>query len=193
MDRGATKRIVAPGAAWTKPTVVAAAAAPVLATSGCPALTAHGSITGAGVDRITLTNTGSEPILSIGTTITWAIQNASGANRTYRLCGLVGMTASPMSLSVASGATTTFTFTLTSMWLPGSSVGWEMTVGTGLVDAWVYQSRIRVTTVPCPAGRYHCVSGLGDSFAAGCPDGRTVRLTQSPLPTRTRPGYVGAI
>ena len=70
MDRGATKRIVAPGAAWTKPTVVAAAAAPVLATSGCPALTAHGSITGAGgLDTI---------VVAANVTVTGSIDAGAG-------------------------------------------------------------------------------------------------------------------
>ena len=86
--------------------------------------------------------------------------------------------------------TATFTFTLTANWVSGATVRWDLNVGTGLLSAWVYQSRIAVTTAQCPAGRYHCISGLGTSYGTTCPDGTTARMaTAAPSATGTRSGY----
>ena len=190
MKPNVTRRALVRGAAWTAPAVVAAAVAPALAASGCPSFTAQPSLTGAGLDRITLTNTGTGTILAAGTTITWTIKNTSGASRTYTISNLVGLTVSPTSITIANGNTATFTFTLTANWVSGATVRWDLNVGTGLLSAWVYQSRIAVTTAQCPAGRYHCISGLGTSYGTTCPDGTTARMaTAAPSATGTRSGY----
>ena len=176
MTRGTTRRAVVRGIAWTTPVIVAAAATPALATSGCPSFSAKGTFTATGggiqaFQRITLTNVGptSDTILAAGTTITWTIVNTSGASRAYTVSSLTGLAATITSATVAAGASVTFTFTLDANWLPGTTVGWTLSVGSSDVHPWTYKSTIKVTTSTCPPGRYVCLSSFETAFDATCP------------------------
>lgn len=171
-----SRRVLVQGTAWTVPVVSIAVATPALAaSSGCPStVTFTGDINGAGLDQLTVTNTGTTPIPA-GTTLTWELQNVSGATRTYSfvLTGL-SLTLGTSPVTVANGSSTTLVFTVTTAIPPGGTRSWTVNTGSNKFSSYRYNSMLTLG----PTCTALCLSDNGtvtNTFGTTCPTGSGAR------------------
>lgn len=172
---GATRRALARSAVWSIPVISVVTAAPAFALSPCPAGTVRGSIPSSTLDRITITNSGPGSIPA-GTPITWLIQNVRGSSATLALGTVTGVSLSSGTnpISLASGASTTWTF-ITTVAIPvGGTVWWNFSI-TGFT----YNSRVNMDD--CITG---CVSDRGSTIGSVCPT--TPALIATPTATQLK-------
>jgi hypothetical protein len=164
---------LARSAVWSIPVISAVAAAPAFALSPCPAGTVSGSIPSSSFDRITITNGGPGSIAA-GTTITWTIQNVRSSSATLTLGTVTGVSLSSGTnpISLASGASTTWTFVTTVAIPVGGAVWWNFSIA-----GWTYNSSVSMEN--CIKG---CVSDRGSTIGSVCPTAPAVLAT----PTTTQ-------
>lgn len=158
--RSVRRRTVAAGLAWSVPVVLVGTPARAIAASSCPTLRYVLDASNPSYDEIRITNAGSTP-LAAGTTITWVVYNRSPFPATLTITATSGVTASPTSLGIASGASGTFTLTLSAPLAPGQALYWRYRI-TG----WNYASRVTVNECP---GATACLSSRTFTPGTDCP------------------------
>lgn len=181
--RDVARRRVSAGLAWSVPIVVMGAPARAVAASTCPTLTYVLDASNRNYDEIRITNTGTTS-LAVGTTITWVVYNRSPFPATLTIAATSGVTASPTSLGIASGASGTFTFSLSAPLAPGQALYWRYRI-TG----WNYASRVTVNGCP---GATACLSSNLYTPGGDCPPtarvaGRAAVPTEFPDPAEIPP------
>ncbi|HNM97153.1 MAG TPA: hypothetical protein PKK40_04355 [Marmoricola sp.] len=166
-----TRRAVARGVLWSLPVVSAAVAAPAYALSICPGGTIAGSIASSTRDQITLTNNG-PGVIPAGTTITWEIQNVRTSSATLTLGTVSGVTllSGTNPITLASNASTVWTFNISADIPVGGSVSWQYGI-----NGFFYNSRVSVSEC---ANLIKCVSDRGNVIGSTCPS-TALRVAQS--------------
>ncbi len=161
-----SRRTVSRGLAWSVPVIGVAAAAPALATSGCPDITVAEAQATTTSDSITLTNSPTSVPIPAGTTITWQLQNRTNVARTVTLNSLVGLQTSPLitSFALPANGTVTVTFTTTATWPIGGTVSFNFDIGSAAFAAWNLSSRFTLSAYPAPL--------------TGCPNASACRSVQ---------------
>ncbi len=176
------RRDLVTGLAWTVPAVVVIGAAPAIAASlACPGGSATGAITQGGLDRWTLLNTG--PVAwPAGTTITWTLQNRLAAADTFAVRRTSGLTpASQPGVTLASGATVTWSFVTSAPVDPNTSVAVQMASDGYTYDSTFVVSFAGTVLSSCPTLRL-CASNVWNLFGATCATAAALRAAADPAP-----------
>ena len=186
-----TRRRVTASVAWTLPVLAVAAAAPALATSGCPDLAVAEVPLSASADRISATNLAGSVSIPAGATITWLLENETATARTVTVSSLNGVGTATISQALAANGTVTFTFTTTATIAGGASVSWAYAIGATDVAAWNLRSQIRIafsgTLAACPAETF-CTSVSGTVVGTACPAATLPVAPARALPAPAVPG-----
>jgi len=149
-ESGLPRRRLMRGVAWSVPVIAAASAAPGVAASCTGSMSTSGAVDpgtgGDGWDDWTLTNTGTTS-WPIGSTLTWTVRNDTSTTDTFKLesLGFQKVTSTgASSLTLASGATGSFTFSLTSAIAVGATLRVAMSC-----TYFLYSSTFTLTGTGC--------------------------------------------